>query len=153
VKGSVAVRNKANGFYANHHTGGIEWFNNTAYRNRVNFNLRGRDHSDNRTIIPGRGHRLRNNLGFAGGVEVAELNAEASDVRGNYFNLPVTITAEDFQSLDEGELMQPRQPNGGLPVVRFLHLAPTSDAIDKGVDVGLPFHGKAPDLGAFEYPP
>jgi hypothetical protein len=26
-----------------------------------------------------------------------------------------------------------------------------SDAIDKGVDIGLPFKGKAPDLGAFEY--
>ena len=25
-----------------------------------------------------------------------------------------------------------------------------SDAIDKGVDAGLPFNGKAPDLGAFE---
>jgi hypothetical protein len=153
VKGSVAVRNKANGFYANHHTGGIEWFNNTAYRNRVNFNLRGRERSDNRTIIPGRGHRLRNNLGFAGGTEVAELDAAASDVATNYFNLPVTITADDFQSLDEAELTQPRLPNGDLPEIRFLHLTSTSDAIDKGVDVGRPFFGRAPDLGAFEYRP
>jgi parallel beta-helix repeat protein len=31
------------------------------------------------------------------------------------------------------------------------HLQSTSPCIDAGVDVGLPFFGKAPDLGAFEY--
>jgi hypothetical protein len=151
VIGSVSVGNKVNGFYANHHPGGIEWFNNTAYRNRVNFNLRGRDPKDNRTIIPGRGHHLKNNLGFGAiDSEVAELDAEASDASGNYFNLPVTITKEDFLGLDEADLVKPRKPDGGLPDVAFLHLAPNSDAIDKGVDVGLPFNGAAPDLGAFE---
>jgi hypothetical protein len=150
VIGSVAVRNKANGFYANHHPGGIEWLNNTAYKNPTNFNLRGRDPKDNRTIIPGRGHRLKNNLGFAGGTEVAELDAKSSDVSDNYFTLPVTITAKDFLGLDEADLVKPRKPNGDLPEVPFLHLAPGSDAIDRGVDVGLPFRGRAPDLGAFE---
>ena len=150
VIGSLSVRNKVNGFYANHHPGGIEWINNTAYKNPTNFNLRGRDPADNRTIIPGRGHHLKNNLGFDGGVEVAELNAEASDVSGNYFTLPVKVTADDFLSLDESELTKPRKPNGDLPDIRLMHLAPGSDLIDKGVDVGRPFKGKAPDLGAFE---
>lgn len=152
VTGSVSVHNKVNGFYANHHPGGITWLNNTSYRNQTNFNLRGRDPADNRTIIPGRDHRLKNNLGFAGETEVAELNAEASDVSYNYFTLPATITAEDFLSLDEADLVKPRQSNGDLPVVNFLHLAPDSDALDAGVDAGLPFRGKAPDLGAFERP-
>lgn len=151
VTGSVAVRNKANGFYANHHTSGIDWSHNTAYRNRVNFNLRGRERSDNATVIPGRGHWLRNNLGFAGGAEVAELDAAASDAAGNHFNLPVTITAEDFLSLDERELMAPRPANGDLPTVKFLRLAPSSVAIDRGLDIGRPFHGRSPDLGAFEF--
>ena len=150
VAGSLAVRNKANGFYANHHPGGIEWLNNTAYKNPINFNLRGRDPKDNTTIIPGRGHRLKNNLGFAGGAEVAELDAAASDVSGNYFTLPVKITAADFLSLDEADLVKPRKSNGDLPDVKFMHLAPRSGAIDQGVDVGRPFNGKAPDLGAFE---
>jgi hypothetical protein len=150
VVGSVAVRNKANGFYANHHPGGIEWLNNTAYKNPTNFNLRGRDPKDNRTIIPGRGHRLKNNLGFAGGVEVAELDAGASDVSDNYFTLPMKITEKDFLGLDEADLVKPRKPNGDLPDVPFLHLAPGSAAIDRGVDVGRPFNGRAPDLGAFE---
>jgi hypothetical protein len=44
----------------------------------------------------------------------------------------------------------PRQADGSLPEIEFLHLASGSDLIDAGVDVGLPFNGKAPDLGAFE---
>ncbi len=149
VRGCVAVRNKASGFYANHHIGGVEFLQNTAYRNHTNFNLLGRER-DNRTDVPGYGHRLRNNLGFAGGAEVANFNAGACDAEGNYFNLPVTITAADFVSLDEAELVRPRQPNGDLPEVRCLHLAAGSGAIDRGVDLGRPFRGQAPDLGAFE---
>jgi hypothetical protein len=149
VRGSLAVRNKANGFYANHHIGGVTFVHNTAYRNRVNFNLLGRA-ADNRTDIPGRGHHLKNNLGLAGETEVAQLNVGESDASGNYFTLPLTVTAADFQGLDERDLMKPRQPNGDLPEIPFLHLAPGSKAIDAGVDLGLPFRGKAPDLGAFE---
>ena len=149
---SVAVRNKVNGFYANHHPGGIEWRNNTAYKNATNFNLRGRDPKDNKTIIPGRGHRLKNNLGFAGGAkvaEVAELDVAACDVSVNYFSLPVTVGSADFLGLDEADLVKPRKANGDLPDVTFLHLALGSDLIAAGVDVGLPFKGKATDLGAF----
>ena len=32
----------------------------------------------------------------------------------------------------------------------FLQLADNSPAVDNGIDVGLPYHGKAPDLGAYE---
>ncbi|MDO8545276.1 MAG: DUF4990 domain-containing protein [Opitutaceae bacterium] len=152
VRRSVAVRNKANGFYANHHIGGVEFIHNTAHRNRVNFNLLGRE-ADNRTDIPGVQHRLKNNLGFAGNTEVGQMNADACDVSGNYFNLSVTISVEDFLSVDEAELMKPRQPNGDLPNVPFLRLAPGSDAIDKGIKLGDEFRGAAPDLGAFEFGP
>lgn len=154
VRRCLAVRNKANGFYANHHLGGLDFVHNTGFRNRVNFNLLGRDPADNVTQIPGRGHRLKNNLGFAArDQEVAQLDAEASEVSGNYFTLPVSITAEDFLSLDEAELVRPRQPNGDLPVLQFLHLAPTSEAIDRGIMLGEVFTGAAPDLGAFESEP
>ena len=46
--------------------------------------------------------------------------------------------------------MAPRQADGSLPVNDFARLVARSDLIDKGVDVGLPFAGAAPDLGAFE---
>jgi hypothetical protein len=150
VRGCVAVRNKAYGFYANHHLGGVEFVHNTAWRNRANFNLLSRER-DNRTDVPGYGHRLKNNLGFEGGSEVVQLNAEASDVSGNYFNLPVTISARDFAGLDEADLIKPRQANGDLPLVPLLRLTAGSAAIDRGVEAGRPFAGKAPDLGAFEF--
>lgn len=152
VRGCLAVRNKANGFYANHHIGGVEFEHNTAYRNRTNFNLLGRA-ADNRTDVPGYGHCLKNNLGFAGGTEVAQLDAARCEVAGNYFNLPITLSAADFAGLDEADLVKPRQPDGSLPNVACLHLAPGSAAIDRGVDVGRPYRGTAPDLGAFEYAP
>ena len=47
--------------------------------------------------------------------------------------------------------MQPRQSNGELPIVPFMNLKLGNDAIDKGVDGGLAYKGKAPDLGAFEF--
>ena len=35
VRQCLAVRNKNSGFYANHHPGGLDWFNNTAFRNGI----------------------------------------------------------------------------------------------------------------------
>ena len=63
------------------------------------------------------------------------------------------ITEDDFLSLDDSVSTGPRNPDGSIPESDFLRLAPESDAIDAGTDVGLPFVGKAPDLGAFEYRP
>ena len=152
VRGCLAVRNKANGFYANHHPGGIDWLNNTAFRNGTNFNLLGRLR-DNRTDIPGIGHRLRNNLSFQSKRDLSNLDAQQSDARANSFDLPVKVEAKDFANLDETELVQPRGEDGSLPRIHFLHLAPGSALIDRGEDVGLPFKGAAPDLGAFEFDP
>jgi uncharacterized protein YjdB len=67
----------------------------------------------------------------------------------------VTVTDADFVLTDSitgiAQLTAPRKADGSLPDITFLKLAPTSDLIDKGVNVGLPFFGNAPDLGAFEY--
>ncbi len=43
-----------------------------------------------------------------------------------------------------------KNPNGDLPVSGFLHPTEASVFMDKGVDIGFPFHGAAPELGAFE---
>jgi hypothetical protein len=62
----------------------------------------------------------------------------------------LNVNDRDFLSTDEKELMQPRAPNGDLPAIKFLHLSPHSQLLDRGVDAGFPFHGTRPDLGAFE---
>jgi hypothetical protein len=146
----LAVKNRASGFYANHQPGGNDWLNNTAWNNSANFNLLSRTR-DNLHDVPGHGHLMRNNLGFQGHSELKSLNEETSDAKGNYWNLPVKVTAEDFASLDEAQLALPRQANGDLPKITLLQLVAGSDLIDAGQDVKLKFAGKAPDLGCFEH--
>jgi hypothetical protein len=77
----------------------------------------------------------------------------ASVQLNNSWNLPVTVTAADFVSVLASDAIAPRQVDGSLPDNGFARLVSGSDLIDKGVDVGLPFNGAAPDLGAFEYAP
>ncbi len=48
------------------------------------------------------------------------------------------------------QLIRPRKPDFSLPDITFGHLVQGSDLIDKGVNVGLPYSGSAPDLGPFE---
>ncbi len=147
IRFCLAVRNKANGFYSNHHLSGSDWYNNTAAYNSVNFNMLNRL-MDNKTDVPGSGHILRNNLGFmARNKEVDKLNFDESDVKSNYFTLPVTVDAKDFLSSDEAELIKPRKADGSLPDVNFLRLSNNSDLIDAGISLGFPYKGNKPDLG------
>lgn len=73
----------------------------------------------------------------------------------NYGNLKGgTVTAlngSDFVSTTPTGVTGARQSDGSLPVIDFLHLVSGSDLIDKGINVGQPYSGTAPDLGAFEY--
>ncbi len=149
----LAVRNKASGFYANHHTGGCNWYNNTAYLNSSNYNMLNVTYnsSDNTvTNVPGYGHKMRNNLGYKGGTEITNLDQTKSDVAFNYFTLNVTITDHDFLSLDLSLLTAPRQPDGSLPVNNFMKLASGSDLLNAGQNIGFPYSGTAPDLGCFQ---
>lgn len=61
----------------------------------------------------------------------------------------MTVTGQDLSKLPG--MLGPRNADGSLPDVDFLKLKANSQMIDKGEDVGLPFVGSAPDLGAFEY--
>jgi hypothetical protein len=150
IRFCVAVGNKASGFYANHHTGGNDWFNNTAYRNGTNFNMLGRL-IDPPTDVDGYDHKLRNNLGYkARRKEIDKIDWNKSDSTNNSFDLNLQIADTDFVNLDESELTRPRQANGELPIIGFLHPSPQSVFKDKGVDIGFPFQDAAPDLGAFE---
>jgi hypothetical protein len=62
----------------------------------------------------------------------------------------INITDADFISIDSTGLSGPRRSDGSLPSLNFLKLAEGSSLIDAGINTGLPFLGKAPDLGAFE---
>ncbi|MGA2408631.1 MAG: SwmB domain-containing protein, partial [Bacteroidales bacterium] len=62
----------------------------------------------------------------------------------------LVVSAADFADVDGTELARPRKADGSLPDMNFLHLVTGSDLIDAGIDVGIPFSGKGPDLGPFE---
>jgi hypothetical protein len=150
IRFCLAVRNKASGFYSNHHLGGSDWLNNTAFRNGCNFNMLCML-LDGFKDVDGFGHTLKNNLSYDSRALISKFDASKSVATHNSFSLDLKLSDKDFLSIDERELVQPRQANGDLPVMQLLRLAPGSELIDKGVDVGFPFHGLAPDLGAFEF--
>ena len=93
-------------------------------------------------------HVLRNCVAYAISNGVA---VEQSDNQYNDWNIPsITVTNDDFLSLDDSGATSQRNDDGSLPVINFLRLNPSSDLVDAGIDVGLPYNGDAPDMGAFE---
>ena len=154
VEFCLSANNGANGFYANHQPGqAANWFNNTAYNNRgSNFNmLEAIDTTPANASVPGTREVLHNNLAYVG-TGISNLAESGTMVANNWFTLPVSVSAADFQSLDASQMTLPRQADGSLPDIAFMHLASGSDLIDAGLDLGYTYTNAAPDLGAFESP-
>ena len=150
IRGSLAWKNVAAGFYANHSSGGNDWFNNTSYNNGTQYNMLASDPNDSSVTIVLMGtlvHKMRNNIGFPN----KNTNMNGVDTGFNSWDLMLTPAAADFVSVMDTDALGPRQADGSLPNVDFMKLAKGSKMIDKGTDVGLPSVGAAPDLGAFEY--
>jgi hypothetical protein len=143
IRFNVSWANRRQGFYANHHEGGIDWINNTSCNNgTANFDML----ADEGPAA----HFLRNNVAFGAGGTLANETASEIDDAFNSWNTSVSVTADDFVSVSDADAIAPRQVDGSLPAIDFLRLAENSDLIDAGTDVGLPYNGSAPDLGAFE---
>jgi hypothetical protein len=69
----------------------------------------------------------------------------------NKFDLTgTTISSEDFVNLDTTGLCGARQTGGELPITTFGYLASTSECINAGTNVGLPYEG-SPDIGWIEF--
>ncbi|SDS65094.1 right-handed parallel beta-helix repeat-containing protein [Gramella sp. MAR_2010_147] len=138
---SIAVGNRFDGFDHNSNRGEVTLYNCSAYDNGTNYGF-GSTNPLGSLII-----KNSNVLG-----EVGSINAATLDVTNNSWDTEgVESSVEDYESIDYTELTGPRKEDGSLPDVSFFHLEADSDLIDAGVDVGLPFNGAAPDLGAFEY--
>ena len=154
IRFCIAVRNKANGFYANHHLGGNDWFNNTGYRNSAkDFNMLNRPSREDAENIdgPGYDHVLKNNLAAAQyGDGTANIADFVNIQEANTWNLGIQIVSGDFVSTDMDQLTAPRDEYGSLPDIDFLKPVGWSSVVDAGVDIGFAYLGDAPDLGAFE---
>lgn len=153
----IAVRNKANGFYANHHLGGNDWFNNSAYNNGAyDFNMLNRPSraDDDNIDGPGYDHVLKNNMAYAQfGNGTANISSTLNTQETNTWTLGIEVGTGDFLSVEMNQLTESRQEDGSLPDIDFLSPASGSNIIDSGVDLGFSYEGQAPDLGAIEFDP
>jgi hypothetical protein len=145
VTNSLAFDNREGGF-VQEEASYISWmFNNVGYHNadqtgyRLNFEFN--------TYA----NILRNNIAFA--------NQNPSNVQASYDNAiedhnswdsGFSVSNADFLSVNSTGVDGPRQADGSLPNLNFLHLKAGSKLINAGTNVELPFSGSAPDLGAYE---
>ncbi len=143
VRQSVAFLNRSQGFYTNHHTVANDYFNNTSYSNGIDYDMLGINSSGAATGLG----NLRNNIAYGGTLTA---NMSGTSASYNSWNLSVTMSDAQFQSVATTGWNVSRQSDGSLPVLPYLRLASGSTLIDKGVNVGLPYSGAAPDPGAFE---
>jgi hypothetical protein len=146
LRNCVAYNNKTRGFDQNNALCSVELFNNTAYRNGTNGYV-----FDYMNIVC----KVKNCVSYKNVIMPAI--STSSTVENNAFsdnNISTPVLFDnDFVSLDGAQLMRARKADGKLPDITFMHPAPGSDLIDAGINVGLPFSGKAPDIGAFETTP
>jgi hypothetical protein len=139
LKNCIAFDNRVKGFDQNNNKGSMTLYNCTGYRNGTNYSISlALNNEKTATVING---VSLGSYGSLGSFVVLQTNSWQS---------PFVVTNADFISIDTTGLRAPRKPDGSLPDINFMHLALGSDLIDGGTDVGLPFAGNAPDLGAYE---
>jgi uncharacterized repeat protein (TIGR02059 family) len=90
---------------------------------------------------------FRNNISYN---ETVAFGWNDNTLDHNSWQNGLKVSDADFINLNPEQAKGPRQADGSLPIMTFLYLNTGSDLIDAGIDVGLPFTGSAPDLGAFE---
>lgn len=138
ITNSIAFDNPKKGFDQNNNAGGVTLLNNTAYRNGNNYGF-------GNPVASGQKHYFRNNVSLSAPVSISN-----SDAKNNSWDTGPLAIASDFVSLDLSVATAARNADGSLPSNNLFKLTATSALIDKGVSVGLPYLGSAPDLGAFE---
>ena len=145
VKNCIATGNKANGFYSNHQPGqAAVWFHNKAYRNKANFDMTEGSETwevdSNGKVIDICGTREVlffnfaykytstkscecNLYGAEANLYMANLTEEKN--RFNSWNFEnITITDDDFLSIDKTQLANERGEDGSLPEINFMQLNP-----------------------------
>ena len=125
---SLAYRNKAHGFYANHHLAGNTWENNTSCGNRSNYNMLNRKNTFEAIDVPGYDHSLANNVSWTFtdaslGGHLINIDPDRITLTNNSFApyvSSVEVTAEMFVSTSVSLLFTRRLPDGRLPSIDFL---------------------------------
>ncbi|MBQ0062546.1 MAG: DUF4990 domain-containing protein [Prevotella sp.] len=138
----LAVANNGKGFDHNNNYGQMVIYNASAYANNQDFGYNN-DGGGKLTVRNSISLNSRNANTF---------KCKETDVMNNSWDIAgLKCDESDFVTLDTTLICSPRMDDGSLPLLPFMRLTETSDLRDKGVGVGLPFSGKAPDLGCYEY--
>ena len=140
-KNCISAGNTHDGFDHNSNRGDVTMYNCSAYGNGNNISFGTGNIANSLTI--------KNTASLAGGSSDS-FEATTTDISNNSWQNNISITSDEFVSLEMDLLSSPRNVDGSLPSIDFMKLATGSDLIDAGVDVGIEFTGSAPDLGAFE---
>jgi hypothetical protein len=136
---TIAAGNAVDGYDHNSNRGEVTIYNAIAHNNGKNINFSSTNQASKLTI--------KNTISMGASDS---LKASSTDIEANSWQDGRSATESDFVSVDIDELLQPRKADGSLPDVEYFKLVDDSDLIDTGVDVGLPYNGSAPDIGAFE---
>jgi hypothetical protein len=138
----LAFANRANGFDQNAGNFTGQLYNDTSYGNGgIGFSFG--------YFAPTLAHLMKNNVSYGDAISGAS-GGGGWVQSNNTWNGGVTVSDADFAGISSVGVDGPRAADGGLPVLDFLRLVTGSDLVDAGVDVGLPFDGLAPDIGACE---
>jgi hypothetical protein len=141
----VSFGNPHNGFDQNNNLAGQTVDQCTGWGNLDrNFAL---SHGTNTTP-----HVVRNNLSIAGGIS-DNFTGGTLATNNSWQVLSPAANTNDVLSVDISLVGGPRQADGSLPNLPFLRPVPGGRLIDRGVSIGEPYSGAAPDLGAFESTP
>ena len=138
-----------NGFEDNNNTAPITLQNCTAWGNRTNFQFKKAAHVLENCVsfAP---TKAKSGVAFDADV-VCRNNSWKPDPHpqkpGKYLS---TLAADEFTGLDAGLAVADRGADGRLPDNGFARPRAGGSLVDVGRDVGLPFAGAAPDLGAVE---
>jgi fibronectin type 3 domain-containing protein len=146
VRYCISAGNKSHGYYANHQPGqSATWTYDTAYHNGTNFDTLERDPPDysNTTAqtvdIAGVAEVMHYNLNYAvSGTGIGDYAETGNIVTNNSWTLNVTVNAADFVSTNMTELTRPRQADGSLPILSFMHLVTGSDCAGLGAFESAP---------------
>jgi hypothetical protein len=142
----VSFGNQANGFDQNNNIAGLTVDNCTAWANGgQNFDL---NHDSKKLPMVGP-HIVRNNLSIAG--RSPDSFRSGSLLTNNSWQvLTPAANALDVESTNSAYASAPRREDGSLPETPLFRPVPHGRLVDKGITIGRPFSGSAPDLGAYE---
>jgi len=162
----LSFDNKGHGFDQNSNAGTIRIYNCTGFRNVSNDIYMT---SPSVVYVPGANLVVENTITYgAAGTSLPTATTTGSRpvyLTTNSLNKTSSTSNTEILSYDTTGVSGPRDVNGNLPVLNFMHLnvnAPTPfKFIDKGTiedtvpyhgAMGVTYNGSAPDLGAFETP-